>query len=94
MEGEGSLEFQEWEVHSDAEAVVVRSPVLEENRRSFEEIEVDSAGLSGSAQYHHASHTAESLLTPTQLFHSFYLGAAGARGITLDPSKVATSVDI
>ncbi|CAI0381498.1 unnamed protein product [Linum tenue] len=47
MEGEGSLEFQEWEVHSDAEAVVVRSPVLEENRRSFEEIEVDSAGLSG-----------------------------------------------
>ncbi|CAI0459443.1 unnamed protein product [Linum tenue] len=41
MEGEGSLEFQEWEVHSYTEAIVVRSPVLEENPRSFEEIESD-----------------------------------------------------
>ncbi|CAL1409784.1 unnamed protein product [Linum trigynum] len=47
MEGEGSLEFQDWEVlaHSETEAVVVSSPVLEENLRSFDEIEADSGGM-------------------------------------------------
>ncbi|CAL1363998.1 unnamed protein product [Linum trigynum] len=45
--GEGSLEFQDWEVlaHSDTEAVVISSPVSVENPRSFEEIEADSGGM-------------------------------------------------
>ncbi|KAJ9145853.1 hypothetical protein P3X46_028185 [Hevea brasiliensis] len=45
MEGEASVEFQDWEVLANSDAGLINSPNSANNSRNFDEIEADSEGV-------------------------------------------------